>query len=102
MSQAYEELEKLVATRNELNEQIYQQCKLLVDLVLDGSITDEKVVNSILEAVTYLCDGKRYIELDRLLCRHIITYYPQLIGPYLNTFQSRAERKGSHYGRYRF
>lgn len=82
MSKAYEELEKLVAARKELNAQIYQQCKLLVDMVLDGSITEEREINSILEAVTYLCDGKRYIELDKLLCRHIVTYYPQLIGPY--------------------
>ena len=76
MSQAYEELEKLVAARKELNAQIYQQCKLLVDMVLDGSITDEKEINSILETGTYLCDGKRYIELDKLLCHHIVTYYP--------------------------
>ena len=91
MSQAYEELEKLVVARNELKEQIYQQCKLLVDMVLDGSITDEGEVNSILEAVTYVCDGKRYVELDRLLCRHVVTYYPQLIGPYPNIFQARYE-----------
>lgn len=89
MSQAYEELEKLVAAQKELNAQIYQQCKLLVDMVLDGAITDEKEINSILEAVTYLCDGKRYIELDRLLCRHIVTYYPQLIGPCPNIFRAR-------------
>lgn len=91
MSQEYEKLEKLVAARNELKEQIYQQCELLVEMVLDGSITDEEEVNSILEAVTYLCDGKRYIELDRLLCRHIVTYYPQLIGPYPNMFRARYE-----------
>ena len=91
MSQAYEELEKLVAARNELNAQIYQQCKLLVDMVLDWDITDEKEINSILEAVTYLCDGKRYIELDKLLCRHIVTYYPQLIGPFPNMLRFRCE-----------
>ena len=93
MSQAYEELEKLVTTQNELKEQIYQQCKLLVDMVLDGSITDETEINCILETVTYLCDGKRYIELDKLLCRHIIAYYPQLVGPYPNMFRTRLERK---------
>ena len=91
MTQAYKELEKLITYQNALKEQIYQQCKLLVDMVLDGSITGEKEVNGILEAVTYLCDGKRYVELDRLLCRHVVTYYPQLIGPYPNIFQARYE-----------
>lgn len=91
MTQAYKDLEKLITHQNALKEQIYQQCKLLVDMVLDGSITDEKEVNDILEAVTYLCDEKRYIELDRLLCRHIVTHYPQLVGPYPNMFQARYE-----------
>ena len=57
MSQAYEELKKLLEHQNALKEQIYRQCKLLVDMVLDGTITDAQEVNKILETVTYLCDG---------------------------------------------
>lgn len=91
MSQAYEELEILMARQKVLKEQIFQQCKLLVDMVLNGTVTDEKEVNNILEAITYLCDEKRYIELDRLLCRHIVSYYPQLVGSYPNMLRARYE-----------
>lgn len=91
MSQAYEELEKLLEHQNALKEQINRQCKLLVDMVLDGTITDAQEVNKILETVTYLCDGKRYLELDRVLCRHIVTHYPQFRSTYPNMFRARYE-----------
>ena len=71
-----EDIEMIVGKIKELYDLAYVQYSHLVDVVLEGALTDEKQMG-----------------LSQVLCRHIYYQYPQLVGNFVHMYRAMFEEK---------
>lgn len=65
----------------------------LVDVVLEGALTDEKQIEHILDGILDFGDDLRFLDLSKILCRHIYYQYPQLVGNFVHMYRAMFEEK---------
>ena len=78
-----EDIEMIVGIIKELHDLAYVQYSHLVDVVLEGALTDEKQIEHILDGILDFGDDLRFLDLSKILCRHIYYQYPQLVGNFV-------------------
>ena len=87
------DVEVIVRKIKELYDLAYVQYSQLVDAVLNGSITDEKQIEHILDGIIDFGDDRRFLELSKKLCRHIYYQYPHLVGNFVNMYRMMFDEK---------
>lgn len=77
---------------------MYVQYSHLVDAVLAGALTDEKQIEHILDGILDFGDDLRFLDLSKILCRHIYYQYPQLVGNFVHMYREMFEEKADDNG----
>ena len=88
-----EDIEMIVGKIKELHDLAYVQYSHLVDVVLEGALTDEKQIEHILDGILDFGDDLRFLDLSKKLCRHIYYQYPQLVGNFVHMYRAMFEEK---------
>ena len=88
-----EDIEMIVGKIEELHDLAYVQYSHLVDVVLEGALTDEKQIEHILDGILDFGDDLRFLDLSKILCRHIYYQYPQLVGNFVHMYRAMFEEK---------
>ena len=88
-----EDIEMIVGKIKELHDLAYVQYSHLVDVVLEGALTDEKQIEHILDGILDFGDDLRFLDLSKILCRHIYYQYPQLVGNFVHMYREMFEEK---------
>lgn len=78
MNPAHEKLQDLLAQRNTLTDQIWLQCDKLVTAVLEGKITEETVIQDIMDVIMDFYEDERFRLLDSRLCRYVYKHFPKI------------------------
>ena len=87
------DVEVIVRKIKELYDLAYVQYSHLVDVVLEGALTDEKQIEHILDGILDFGDDLRFLDLSKILCRHIYYQYPQLVGNFVHMYRAMFEEK---------
>lgn len=83
----------LASQLKDLRDLAYMQCKQAVDDVLNQKISDEKTIEILFDRVLDFGDDDRFVDLMKILGRHIYYNYPQLVGDYVSLFRTLFEGK---------
>lgn len=82
-SEALEAAKETVEALNKLTDQALAQYTALVDSAVAGHITDERVLEHIMDGLLDFGDDLRFLEIYKRLCRHIFYKHPQMVGEHI-------------------
>lgn len=84
-------IREIVQEISRLMDAAYQQYSRLVEQVLNGSITEEREIERIMDGLVDFGDDPRLLELYKTLCRHVYYKYPALVGEHTALFRLQFE-----------
>ena len=82
---------EIVQEISRLMDAAYQQYSRLVEQVLNGSITEEREIERIMDGLVDFGDDPRLLELYKTLCRHIYYKHPALVKGHIALFRLQFE-----------
>jgi len=85
------ELEKTIQALNRLRDSAFAQYSALVDSVLRDEITNQQQLERIMDGLLDFCDEERFLQIYKMLCRHIFYRYPQMVGEHVALFRAQFE-----------
>ena len=83
----------LIAQFEEQKKIIYSHYIQAVALVVAGRITAEKEIERIMDGLLDFGDDEKVLALYKKLCRHVYTFYPQMVGKHIAIFRMQFEEK---------
>ena len=84
-------IREIVQEISRLMDAAYQQYSRLVEQVLNGSITDEREIERIMDGLVDFGDNPRLLELYKTLCRHIYYKHLALVKGHIALFRLQFE-----------
>ena len=84
-------IREIVQEISRLMDAAYQQYSRLVEQVLNGSITEEREIERIMDGLVDFGADPRLRALYKTLCRHVYYKYPALGGEHTALFQRQFE-----------
>ena len=93
-------IREIVQEISRLMDAAYQQYSRLVEQVLNGSITEEREIERIMDGLVDFGDDPRLLELNKPLCRHIYYKHLALVKGHIALFRLQFEETedGEHHG----
>ena len=88
-----EDIDDTAQKITELYDLAFHQYSCAVDEVLADHLTDESQIGHLLDGLLDFGVDPRFLELSKKLCRHIYTWYPQLVGDFVYSFRMLFEEK---------
>ena len=84
-------IREIVQEISRLMDAAYQQYSRLVEQVLNGSITEEREIERIMDGLVDFGDDPRLLELYKTLCRHIYYKHLALVKGHIALFRLQFE-----------
>ena len=72
-----------------LKKAVFQQYSILVDAVINTSITDQREVERIMDGLLHFGDEVKFLDIYRKLCRHVYCTYPQMVSEHAALFRAQ-------------
>ena len=82
----FQEIAAAVDGLQALKEKAYQQYSILVDAVINNSLTDRQEIERVMDGLGDFGDDMEFLELYRKLCRHVYNTYPEMVGEHASLF----------------
>lgn len=87
------EISTLIAQFEEQKKIIYSHYVQVVASVLAGRITAENEIERIMDGLLDFGDDESFLALYKKLCRHVYSFYPQMVGEHIALFRMQFEEK---------
>ena len=87
------DISALIAQFEEQKKMIYSHYIQAVAKVVAGRITAEKEIERIMDGLLDFGDDEKFLALYKKLCRHVYTFYPQMVGKHIAIFRMQFEEK---------
>lgn len=87
----FKNLNELAEQRQEIYDKVYRAYTDAVNSMTAVLVPDEQQVGELFDGLLTFCDDKRFTELYKRLCRHVIALYPNLADNYIQLYHSKYE-----------
>lgn len=87
------DISALIAQFEEQKKMIYSHYIQAVAKVVAGRITTEKEIERIMDGLLDFGDDEKFLALYKKLCRHVYTFYLQMVGKHIAIFRMQFEEK---------
>ena len=91
MDQILKDLELITEQHQQIYDHAYKVYTDAVNSMVSVLLPDERQVEQLLDGLLTFCDDKRFTELYKRLCLHVIAIYPKLVDSYIQLYHSKYE-----------
>ena len=85
---AFQKIASAVEGIEALRRTAFRQYSLLVEAVINNQITDQQEIQQIIDGLSDFGDQEEFLELSKILYRHIYYAYPEMVGKYAALFRA--------------